>query len=110
MSDTVIASTGYYAPRSLRGRVDEIQIIDVRTPGEFESVHLPSARNLPLDQLRGRLDEVRALVDTGSEVVLCCRTENRARQAQQLLTAAGVPSLPIIEGGVVGWEAEGAPV
>ena len=60
--------------------------------------------------LRGRLDEVRALVDAGSEVVLSCRTENRARQAQQLLTAAGVPSLPIVEGGIVAWEADGAPV
>jgi rhodanese-related sulfurtransferase len=110
MSDTTIASTGYYAPGSLRARIDELEIIDVRTPGEFESIHMPTARNIPLDELRGRLDEVRALVDTGSEVVLCCRTENRARQAQQLLAAAGVPSLPIVEGGIVAWEAEGAPV
>lgn len=110
MSDATIASTGYYAPHSLRGRIDEVEIIDVRTPGEFESVHMPTARNLPLDELRGRLDEVRALVDAGSEVVLTCRTENRARQAQQLLATAGVPSLPIVEGGIVAWEAEGAPV
>ncbi len=110
MSDTTIASTGYYAPRSLRGRTDEVEIIDVRTPGEFESIHMPTARNLPLDELRGRVDEVRALVDTGSEVVLSCRTENRARQAQQVLAAAGVSGLPIVEGGIVAWEAEGAPV
>jgi len=111
MSDSPIASTGsFYAPHALRGRVDEVEIIDVRTPGEFESVHMPTARNIPLDELRGRLDEVRALVDAGSEVVLSCRTENRARQAQQLLTAAGVPSLPIVEGGIVAWEADGAPV
>ena len=111
MSDSTIASTGsFYAPRVLRGRVDEVEIIDVRTPGEFESIHIPTARNIPLDELRGRLDEVRALVDAGSEVVLSCRTENRARQAQQLLTAAGVPSLPIVEGGIVAWEADGAPV
>jgi len=111
MSDSTIASTGsFYAPHALRGRVDEVEIIDVRTPGEFESIHIPTARNIPLDELRGRLDEVRALVDAGSEVVLSCRTENRARQAQQLLTAAGVPSLPIVEGGIVAWEADGAPV
>ncbi len=110
MSDTAIAPTGHYAPRSLRGRIDEVEIIDVRTPGEFESIHMPTARNLPLDELRGRLDEVRALVDTGSEVVLSCRTENRARQAQQMLATAGLPGLPIVEGGIVAWEAEGAPV
>ncbi|MFO7777129.1 MAG: rhodanese-like domain-containing protein [Nitriliruptoraceae bacterium] len=110
MSDAVIASTGHYTPGSLRARVDEIEIIDVRTPGEFESVHMPTARNLPLDELGGRLDEVRALVDAGSEVVLSCRTQNRARQAQQVLAAAGMPGLPIVEGGIVAWEADGAPV
>lgn len=112
MSDTATVSTGIstYAPRALRARVDQVTIIDVRTRGEFASSHMPRAHNLPLDELRGRVDEVRALVDAGGEVLLSCRTENRARQAQQLLAAAGVPSLPIVEGGIVAWEAEGAPV
>ena len=112
MPETATASTGVspYAPHALRARVDEVTILDVRTRGEFASSHMPRAHNVPLDELRGRLDEVRALVDAGGEVVLSCRTENRARQAQQLLATAGVPSLPIVEGGIVAWEAEGAPV
>lgn len=110
MSDTTVAPITSYTPRSLRGRIDEITLVDVRTPGEFDSIHVPHAHNVPLDQLRRRVDEVRSLVDEGREVVLSCRTENRARQAQQLLAAAGVPSLPILEGGIVAWEAEGAPV
>jgi rhodanese-related sulfurtransferase len=108
--ETTTASLGSYTPSSLRGRIDDVTIIDVRTPGEFESIHAPRAHNVPLDQLRARVDEVRSLVDEGREVVLSCRTENRARQAQGLLAAAGVPSLPILEGGIVAWEAAGAPV
>lgn len=110
MSDVATAPIASYTPSSLRGRIDDLTIIDVRTPGEFESIHVAHARNVPLDQLRARVDEVRSLVDEGREVVLSCRTENRARQAQALLAAAGVPSLPILEGGIVAWEAEGAPV
>ncbi len=104
------APIGSYTPSSLRGRIDDVTVIDVRTPGEFDSIHVPHARNVPLDQLRARVDEVRSLVDEGREVVLSCRTENRARQAQGVLAAAGVPSLPILEGGIVAWEAAGAPV
>lgn len=39
---------------------DERVLLDVRTPGEYESGHIPDALNLPLDQLRDRLDDAPA--------------------------------------------------
>jgi rhodanese-related sulfurtransferase len=97
-------------PRTLKDRLDEVVVIDVRTPGEFESVHLPSAKNRPLDQLDGYRDEIRGLVDEGREVILVCRSGARAHQAQEQLAAAGLPELPILEGGVLAWEAADGPV
>ncbi len=97
-------------PRSLLPRLDDVEVIDVRTPGEFESVHIPTARNRPLDELDDHHDEIGELVRDGHEVVLVCRSGARAHQAQERLAAAGLPRLPILEGGVQAWESEGGDV
>lgn len=111
MSDTTIpAATDCVAPSALRDRLDEIELIDVRTPGEFEAVHVPTARNHPLDALDTSVDHLRALADQGRELVLVCRSGARAHQAQQTLVEAGLPRLPILEGGMVAWQAEDGPV
>lgn len=50
----------------LRGLLDSPaspRIIDVRTPGEFETVHIAGAYNVPLDLLREHRDEIRAHLD-----------------------------------------------
>ena len=93
-------------PAELKSRLEEVAVIDVRTPGEFESVHLPSSKNRPLDQLDLYVDEIRSLRETGAEVVLVCRSGSRAHQAQEALEAAGVVDLPILEGGVLAWQAD----
>jgi rhodanese-related sulfurtransferase len=96
--------------QTVQERLDDLHIIDVRTAGEFEAVHIPSSRNRPLDRLDDHLPELRDLVDRGGEVVLMCRTGARAHQAQEQLAAAGLPELPIVEGGVVAWQADGGDV
>lgn len=97
-------------PRELTERFDEVAVIDVRTPGEFESLHLPHARNRPLDDLDEHVAEIRELIEQGREVVLVCRSGARAHRAQERLAQAGLPALPILEGGVIAWEAHDAPV
>lgn len=103
-------STHCLDPTLVRSRLAEVQVVDVRTPGEFEAVHIPSSRNLPLDELDDRVTEIRALVEQGSEVVLTCRSGARAHQAQERLRELGLPDLPILEGGMVAWEQSGSPV
>jgi rhodanese-related sulfurtransferase len=93
-------------PADLKFRLDDVTVVDVRTPGEFESIHLPSSKNRPLDELDQHVDEIRSIRDAGTEVVLVCRSGARAHQAQEALAAAGVPDLPILEGGVLAWQAE----
>ena len=66
-------------------RPAEAQIVDVRTPGEYEQGHLPGSLNIPLDQLLGRLDEI----DPARPVLLCCASGVRSAMAQQALASRG---------------------
>ncbi|MCK9902166.1 sulfurtransferase [Parafrankia colletiae] len=84
------------------------RLIDVRTPGEFETVHIPGSYNVPLDILREHRDELRAHLD--EQVVLVCRSGQRAAAAEQALATAGLPNLRILDGGINAWQAAGAPV
>lgn len=93
-------------PKDVQERRGDVEVIDVRTPGEFESAHVPHARNRPLDELGQHIGEIRGYVEEGREVVLVCRSGARAHQAQDQLVEAGLPRLPILEGGMVAWEAD----
>ena len=84
------------------------RVLDVRTPGEFETVHMPGSYNVPLDVLREHRDEILAHVD--EDVVLVCRSGQRAAQAEEMLRRAGLPNVHILEGGITAWQSEGLPV
>ena len=81
------------------------RVIDVRTPGEFETAHIAGAYNVPLDLLREHRDEIIGHLD--SDVVLVCRSGQRAAQAQDTLHNAGRANVHILDGGITAWEAGG---
>jgi rhodanese-related sulfurtransferase len=85
-------------------------LIDVRTPAEFEAGHIPGAVNVPLDELKTSLDELRSVLDDHHDVVLVCRSGARAGQAQQALQAAGLTSPTVLSGGILDWEKTGGAV
>lgn len=80
------------------------RVLDVRTPGEFETAHIAGAYNVPLDLLREHRDEIIGHLD---EVVLVCRSGRRAAQAEQTLRGAGLSNVHILDGGITAWEAAG---
>lgn len=84
------------------------RLIDVRTPGEFDTAHIPGAYNVPLDLLREHRDELRRHLD--EQIVLICRSGQRAAQAQQALAAVGLPNLRVLAGGMTAWQTAGAPI
>ena len=61
-------------------------LIDVRTPEEFATGHISGARNIPVDELSGRLAEVG---QRSRPVVVYCSAGVRSARAAQILTAAG---------------------
>lgn len=81
------------------------RMLDVRTPGEFETVHIAGSYNVPLDLLREHRDEIRAHLD--DEVVLVCQSGQRAAQAEATLRQAGLGNVHVLDGGMNAWEAGG---
>jgi len=84
------------------------RVLDVRNPGEFETVRIPGAYNVPLDLLREHRDEIVEHLD--EPVVLVCRSGQRAAQAEETLRNAGLANVHILDGGITTWEAKGFPV
>lgn len=84
------------------------RLLDVRTPAEFETVHIPGSYNVPLDTLREHRDELRRHLD--EDVVLVCQSGGRAQQAEKALAEAGLPGLRVLEGGMLGWQSTGGAV
>jgi rhodanese-related sulfurtransferase len=96
---------------SLRERLDDAtsptpRLIDVRTAAEFEAGHIPGAINVPLNVLKQRLDDLRPLL-RGQDIVLVCRSGQRAGQAQETLAEAGLGASKVLAGGILGWEQTG---
>ncbi len=86
----------------------DTRILDVRTPGEFESSHIRGAYNVPL----GSLGEHSAEISSGvtAPIVLVCQSGGRARTAEQTLRTAGMKNLHVLEGGMNAWVAAGLPI
>ena len=85
----------------------DTRILDVRTGGEFETLHIPGSYNVPLDTLG---EHARDLADVEHPVVLVCRSGGRASRAREKLAAAGKDTLHILEGGIIAWETAGGDV
>lgn len=97
-----------HALRSRLESADAPRVLDVRTPAEFETSHIPGSYNVPLPTLTEHRDELRHHLD--EDVVLICRSGSRARQAEQSLDVAGLPGLRVLDGGMNAWEEAGGEV
>ncbi len=93
--------------RQLQAEDPDIRILDVRTGGEFETVHIPGSYNVPLSTLG---EHVRDLADVSHPVVLVCQSGGRASDAHGRLTEAGKTTLHILDGGLDAWRAAGGEV
>jgi rhodanese-related sulfurtransferase len=65
-------------------------LLDVRTPEEFRQGHPGEARNIPVQELPGRLAEVGP---AGTRVVVYCQSGGRSAMAASLLRGNGYPDV-----------------
>jgi rhodanese-related sulfurtransferase len=105
---TASVKVDYAALREQLDAADPPRLIDVRTPAEFETAHIPGARNVPLDVLRAHAGELAEHL--GPDCVLVCRSGQRADQAERVLAAAGTGGARVLARGMTGWEAGGGDV
>lgn len=85
-----------------------LAVIDVRTPAEYDVVHAPAARLVPLDKLDPA--SLLAAHPAGTPLYILCKSGGRARKAQSVLAAAGCADAIVVEGGTDAWVAAGLPV
>jgi rhodanese-related sulfurtransferase len=78
---------------------ERARLIDVRTPAEYAARHLPGAVNVPLSELKQRIDELRAME---SPLVLYCASGMRSARARGLLERAGLAPVHDL-GGIARW-------
>ena len=89
-------------PRELAAQMRagaDIDLIDVREPGEWAIGRLPTARLIPLGQLSGSL----ATLDSSREIVVMCRSGQRSATAARQLQAAGFRKVKNLAGGILRW-------
>jgi rhodanese-related sulfurtransferase len=84
-----------------------ITLVDVRSPAEFEAIHIPGSYNVPLEQVAEHRIEFSSV---GGPVVLVCRSGMRARQAEAILADVNIPRLHVLDGGVTAWQQTGLAV
>jgi rhodanese-related sulfurtransferase len=94
----------------LRLRGQAIDLIDVRTPLEFQSCHAEPARLVPLDQLDPRAVMEARNGSADHPLYVICQSGSRSRRAVERFVAAGYPNVVNVEGGTLAWEQAGLPV
>jgi rhodanese-related sulfurtransferase len=77
----------------------QLQLLDVRSPEEYEAGHLPMALNLPLNQLEGALER---LDRQKRYVTVCGKGGGRSASAAELLQKAGFEAIWLC-GGTLAW-------
>ena len=78
---------------------DELVLIDVREPHEWEIAHIEGARLIPLGQLPDRIGEL----DGHAEIVTYCHKGVRSMKALEILRGAGFGKVRSLAGGVDAW-------
>lgn len=81
--------------------MDELFVLDVRSPGEFEGDlgHLEGASLIPLDELHTRLQEI----PRDRPVVAVCQSGKRSARAAEILLKAGYEQVANVAGGLIQW-------
>src|SRR5687767_7153787 len=88
------------AERLARG--EQLVLIDVREPYEWDAGHIASAQHIPMGQIPKRIEEI----PRDAEVVMICRSGSRSAHMQQHLLQQGYTRVKNLVGGMQRWSRE----
>lgn len=77
--------------KSIIDKNENILIVDVRSPQEFEDGHIENAINIPNDTIEN--SEIKVLDDKDKKIVLYCRSGSRSKEASQKLLDMGYKNI-----------------
>jgi adenylyltransferase/sulfurtransferase len=101
---TTVSNVPEITPRELKARLDrgdDIFILDVREPHEYQICNL-GGRLIPLGELPRRAAEL----DSSREIVAHCRSGMRSADAVEFLRQAGFRKIWNLKGGILAWSDE----
>jgi adenylyltransferase/sulfurtransferase len=90
--------------KELKQRIDavqDVQLIDVREPYEFQIAHI-GGKLVPQNEVPNRLAEI----DRSREVVVHCRSGARSQKIAEFLKQSGYPQVVNLAGGILAWSDE----
>ena len=68
---------------------DGAYIVDVRTPGEFNSGNIKESTNIPLDQIQSNLKTIKEM---NTSIIFCCASGVRSGRATSIAKEKGIAS------------------
>jgi len=83
---------------------DNVQLIDVRTPKEYEQGHIPNA--IVIDYFADDFATKAKTLDKNKPVYLYCRSGKRSAKASKKLQTLGFTQIYDLEGGYLKWSKE----
>ena len=92
-------------PLQLRDRLsdgDDVFVLDVREPHEFEIARIPGSTLVPLGTLPQHVHEL----DATADIVVHCKSGYRSGKAQRLLKDMGFSRVTNLTGGILRWSTE----
>ena len=85
----------------LQKQIDDVILVDVRQPSEFELSHIAGCKLIPLDQIPTRAE---AELNPQDDIVLYCGIGVRSLQALLMLKSLGFEKLRSLDGGITAWK------
>ena len=79
-----------------------VQLVDIRTPQEFNMGHIEKAKNINFFSKDFKLEIEK--MDRMKPLYLYCRSGSRSRQAANVLLRMGFEEIYDLEGGLLRWE------
>ncbi|MCJ8007726.1 rhodanese-like domain-containing protein [Lederbergia wuyishanensis] len=76
-----------------------IQMIDVRTVGEFMQYHIPGFKNIPLQMLAKEANNLKK----DEPIIVICQSGMRSQRASKMLKKLGFNNIMNVKSGVSAW-------
>lgn len=96
-SDLEITVDEFY--EILKNKRNNVVILDVREPGEYEICHIEGSKLIPLGELQSRVNEL----DTADEIIVHCHHGVRSLRAANFLRSIGFKKVKSLKGGIDAW-------
>ncbi|MFD1315279.1 rhodanese-like domain-containing protein [Namhaeicola litoreus] len=83
-------------------------IIDVRTPGEYESGHIQNAININVNDsdFKARIEKL----NKNEKVYVYCKIGSRSNKAAKILAESGFSQVYDLNGGIISWQRANLPL